>query len=157
LSIAIDGSGNKWIGTYSDGLAKFDGTNWTVYNSDNSDLPGNRVFSITIDGNSTKWIGTYTGVAAFNESGIPSDVKENILSNYNVSVFPNPASDYLHIDQSEENISHIEIINLQGQVIKTQRILGNQSTLNLTTVSAGVYILKIYTNSGFVVKKLIKQ
>jgi len=85
------------------------------------------------------------------------DVKENILSNYNVSVFPNPASDYLQIEQSEANISHIEIINLQGQVIKSQRILGNQSTLDLSNVSAGVYILKIYTNSGFVVKKLIKQ
>ncbi|HAW07897.1 MAG TPA: hypothetical protein DCW42_01820, partial [Bacteroidetes bacterium] len=34
---------------------------------------------------------------------------------------------------------------------------GNQSTLNLANLSAGVYILKIYTNSGFVVKKLIKQ
>ena len=79
------------------------------------------------------------------------------MSNDNVSIFPNPASDYLHIEQGEENISHVEIINLQGQVIKSQRILGNQSTLNLANLSAGVYIIKIYTNSGFVVKKLIKQ
>ncbi|HAW07893.1 MAG TPA: hypothetical protein DCW42_01800 [Bacteroidetes bacterium] len=35
--------------------------------------------------------------------------------------------------------------------------MGNQSTLNLANLSAGVYIIKIYTNSGFVVKKLIKQ
>ncbi|MCE5305899.1 T9SS type A sorting domain-containing protein, partial [bacterium] len=60
-------------------------------------------------------------------------------------------------EQSEANISHIEIINLQGQVIKSQKILGNQSTLDLSNVSAGVYILKIYSNSGFVVRKLIKQ
>ena len=39
-SIAIDGSGNKWIGTWN-GLAKFDGTNWTVYNTSNSGLPEN--------------------------------------------------------------------------------------------------------------------
>jgi len=30
-SIAIDGSGNKWVGTAGGGLARFDGTNWTVY------------------------------------------------------------------------------------------------------------------------------
>ncbi|GAB1442530.1 hypothetical protein MASR2M39_13660 [Ignavibacteriales bacterium] len=37
-SIAIDQSGNKWIGTLYGGLAKFDGTNWTVYNSYNSEI-----------------------------------------------------------------------------------------------------------------------
>ena len=40
-SLAIDGSGNKWIGTYDGGLAKFDGKNWTVYNTSNSGLPDN--------------------------------------------------------------------------------------------------------------------
>ena len=35
-AIAIDGNGNKWIGTYDRGLAKFDGTNWTVYDTSNS-------------------------------------------------------------------------------------------------------------------------
>ena len=40
-SIAIDGSGNKWIGTvyWYGGLAKFDGTNWTDYTTSNSGLP----------------------------------------------------------------------------------------------------------------------
>ena len=34
-SLAIDDKGNKWIGT-SAGLVKFDGVNWTVYNTENS-------------------------------------------------------------------------------------------------------------------------
>jgi ligand-binding sensor domain-containing protein len=38
-AIAIDGQGNKWIGTRGGGLAKFDGVNWTVYNTSNSGLP----------------------------------------------------------------------------------------------------------------------
>ena len=57
-SIAIDGSGNKWIGTFGGGLAKFDGTNWTVYNTSNSGLPDNDVSSLAIDGSGNKWIGT---------------------------------------------------------------------------------------------------
>lgn len=32
-SVAVDLKGNKWIGTSGDGLAKFDGESWTVYNS----------------------------------------------------------------------------------------------------------------------------
>ena len=56
-SVAIDLSGNKWIGT-DKGLVKFDGTNWTTYNTSNSRLPNNYVSSIAIDGNDTLWIGT---------------------------------------------------------------------------------------------------
>jgi ligand-binding sensor domain-containing protein len=57
-AIAIDGQGNKWIGTDGGGLAKFDGVNWTVYNTSNSGLPYNRVYAIAIDGQGNKWIGT---------------------------------------------------------------------------------------------------
>ncbi len=67
-SIVIDESGNKWIGTIA-GLAKFDGTNWTVFNPSNSGLPGNAVASIAIDGNGNKWIGTlYGGLAKFDDT-----------------------------------------------------------------------------------------
>jgi ligand-binding sensor domain-containing protein len=55
------GAGNKWIGTGNGGLAKFDGTNWTVYNTSNSGLPDNSVWSIVLDGAGNKWIGTNGG------------------------------------------------------------------------------------------------
>jgi len=61
LAIAIDGQGNKWIGTWEGGLAKFDGVNWTVYNTSNSGLPDDYVYAITIDGLGNKWIGTWRG------------------------------------------------------------------------------------------------
>jgi ligand-binding sensor domain-containing protein len=63
-AIAIDGQGNKWIGTVG-GLAKFDGINWTVYNTSNSGLPANYVRAIAIDGQGNKWIGTGGGLAKF--------------------------------------------------------------------------------------------
>ena len=64
-SIAIDAAGNKWIGAEG-GLAKFDGKNWTVYQSSNSALPNNFVQSIAIEGNGTTWVGTlFGGLAKF--------------------------------------------------------------------------------------------
>jgi hypothetical protein len=60
-SIAIDALNNKWIGTDGGGLAKFDGVNWTVYNTSNSGLPSNYVYAIAIDGQGNKWIGTWGG------------------------------------------------------------------------------------------------
>jgi ligand-binding sensor domain-containing protein len=84
-AIAIDGQGNKWIGTALGGLAKFDGVNWTVYNTSNSGLPSNGVTAIAIDGQGNKWIGTYGGgIAKFDgvnwtvynwrNSGLPDDI-----------------------------------------------------------------------------------
>ncbi|MDR3653910.1 MAG: two-component regulator propeller domain-containing protein [Paludibacter sp.] len=59
-SIAIDGSGNKWIGTDA-GLVKFDGTSWIVINN----LPTKNINAIVIDKSGNKWIGTEFGLAKF--------------------------------------------------------------------------------------------
>jgi len=61
MTITIDNDGNKWIGTWGGGLAKFDGVNWVVYNTSNSGLPENFVMTITIDNDGNKWIGTWGG------------------------------------------------------------------------------------------------
>jgi hypothetical protein len=67
-AIAIDRVGNKWIGTWSRGLAKFDGANWRVYNTYNSGLPDDDVYAIAIDGEGNKWIGTwYGGLVKFDD------------------------------------------------------------------------------------------
>jgi hypothetical protein len=57
---AFDSDGNKWIGT-SSGLTKFDGTNWTVYNTSNSGIPSNSVWGLAIDGGDIIWIATFGG------------------------------------------------------------------------------------------------
>jgi photosystem II stability/assembly factor-like uncharacterized protein len=64
MCIAIDSSDNKWIGTKG-GLARFDGTDWTIYNYSNSGLPDNIIRCITIDSKDNKWIGTTGGLARF--------------------------------------------------------------------------------------------
>jgi ligand-binding sensor domain-containing protein len=62
--IAIDNSGNKWIGT-DDGLVKFDGINWTIYNTENSGLPYNEINTLLIESENRIWIGTGGGLVMF--------------------------------------------------------------------------------------------
>ena len=72
-----------WIGTFN-GLAKFDGTDWKIYNTSNSPIPGNLIRSIAIDKDGNKWIGTlYDGMAKFN-----GDATWNIYAVFN-SGLPN--------------------------------------------------------------------
>jgi hypothetical protein len=63
-SIAIDGSGNKWIGT-DKGFVKFDGTSWTVYKDVIPNLPSNDFGVITIDGSGNKWMSNGGLIAKF--------------------------------------------------------------------------------------------
>jgi hypothetical protein len=71
-AVAIDASGNKWVGTMGTGtngaLAKFDGSTWTSYTPTNSGLPNYYIHAIAIDASGTKWIGTSNGLASFNTS-----------------------------------------------------------------------------------------
>lgn len=52
----IDSKDNLWI-VYGRGLAKYDGTDWTVYDTTNSGLPGKHVSSLAIDIDDNIWIG----------------------------------------------------------------------------------------------------
>ncbi len=64
LSVTTDLSGYLWIGTSESGLARFDGTNWTIYNTQNSGLPNNKVTDIALAPNGDIWIATDGGGAA---------------------------------------------------------------------------------------------
>ncbi len=58
--ITFENDSTAWIGTDA-GLAKLEGTTWTIYHPTNSGLPWDDVRAITIDKNNDKWIGTANG------------------------------------------------------------------------------------------------
>ncbi len=58
-AIAFDLDGSQWFGT-TDGVSKFDGTNWYTYTSNNG-LINDSVNAIAIDARDNKWFGTWGG------------------------------------------------------------------------------------------------
>ncbi len=59
-AIVFDENNNAWIATPA-GLAKFDGSSWTIYNTLNSDLPDNLINDLKIDMFGVLWIATQSG------------------------------------------------------------------------------------------------
>jgi len=57
MAIIVDNNNLKWVGTYN-GLATFDGINWTIKNPYNYSLPNNYINSIAIDLEGYKWFAT---------------------------------------------------------------------------------------------------
>lgn len=71
------------------------------------------------------------------------------------NIYPNPANDKIEIEGLQ--VGQIEIINLQGQVIKNINLTRERTTINISKLTGGVYTMRIKTNDGIIVKKLVKQ
>jgi len=57
-TIAFDNQGNAWIGTFKQGIIKYDSKGITVYNSANSIIPDTSVvYDIAVDSKDNVWIG----------------------------------------------------------------------------------------------------
>ncbi len=66
-------------------------------------------------------------------------------SNLNVKVYPNPTSDFLHIDTNEDLASY-EIYNVLGQEVKKDKMLIN--TIDLSSLPTATYFIKLTTQQG---------
>ena len=82
-------------------------------------------------------------------------VESNSL-NESIHIYPNPAKDNLTIETNLNKEQRLEIINLIGQTVYTIYI-NKKATINTSAFANGVYILKLYTDKGTIVKKFIKQ
>jgi ligand-binding sensor domain-containing protein len=122
-------------------------------------LPDDRIQSIAIDKNGTKWIGTWGGLAAYNEDGIPFGISESVKNEHLVKIYPNPVSDYVNIERlSTANISLIELINIQGKLVKHQKIkTGRNTIMDVRGLPKGLYMLRLHMDTGIVNEKLIKE
>lgn len=78
-------------------------------------------------------------------------------SNNNIDVFPNPANEEVNINlyNSKNNKITIELYNLEGKLIKQLSNYENTTSINISDLSKGVYIIKIKSLDKLYSKKLI--
>lgn len=73
-----------------------------------------------------------------------------------VSLFPNPVVDVLNITlPASVELQSATMNDLLGK--QTQVLVGENNTIDMSQMAAGVYILKLETNQGSLTKKVIKQ
>ncbi len=79
-------------------------------------------------------------------SGINNVEKQRILK-----IYPNPSSGLLNVERKVVTTPEvIEIINLKGQVVWRKTVSENSkvSTINISAIEPGVYLLKLITENG---------
>lgn len=74
----------------------------------------------------------------------------------NVTIYPNPVKNWVTIS-SKENIKSVSVFDVQGRVLQTQIGNSKEIKLDLANRNNGVYFIKIQTEKGINVEKVIKQ
>jgi pullulanase/glycogen debranching enzyme len=71
-----------------------------------------------------------------------------------VQIVPNPANGYVTINGFND-IQKIELINLQGQIIKTILVNGNSSSIDVSGIANGIYHLKLSSSNQSKTERLV--
>lgn len=83
---------------------------------------------------------------------LPSAVN-NPVSQSEVSVFPTETSGFVYIT-SPDAVKNVNIYNLQGSLVKT---VANSTSVNVSNLTSGVYMMEVNTLQGISIHKIIKQ
>ncbi|MCL2435417.1 MAG: choice-of-anchor J domain-containing protein [Lentimicrobiaceae bacterium] len=72
------------------------------------------------------------------------------------SIVPNPATNNITITAGND-FNGVEVISFLGQTVLAQSTNGNSVTLDISTLTNGVYFIRVISEEGVSVKKFVKQ
>lgn len=154
--IAVDGANQKWFGTDNGVYLVSDDCNTQIYHfdTDNSPLISNIVYSIAVNNNTGKvYFATDKGLCSFNNGIVGSNSE---MTKDNVYAYPNPVKpDYtgkINIIGLSFN-ANIKIVSTNGTLINEGRSAGGSYSwdgcdLNGKKVASGIYMVETATESG---------
>lgn len=77
-------------------------------------------------------------------------VDENVVAKNDVSLYPNPANDFITIQSDSPNVSlkHMEVYDAMGRRVMSEILDGPSYEIGVTKLQAGFYCVRIQTDNG---------
>lgn len=73
-----------------------------------------------------------------------------------ISLYPNPTSSMVNI-KAENTIKSTELYDVQGRLIQINKTDSNEVVLDISTYNSGIYFIKVTTDVGSQIKKIVKE
>ena len=89
------------------------------------------------------------------EYGISTGIDQNFENSF--SFFPNPTTGKLFIENQEMISGEIQIIDINGRVVLEQNGLSQNSTIDLSSLESGIYLLSIKTGDKVFTSRVVKE
>ncbi len=96
---------------------------------------------------------TYKAISVVDTVFPQTGVKE-VSNNINISVYPNPATDYITISNVQN--ATISIYNVVGAKVETLNAPANVVSINVADLPEGTYIVRVETENGVASSKFVK-
>lgn len=71
-----------------------------------------------------------------------------------IFVYPNPTSGHVFIKSNAGKINRVDVLNTQGQVVQQST---STTSVELGALPGGMYLLKISSDEGYAIKRVLKQ
>ncbi|HNP33173.1 MAG TPA: T9SS type A sorting domain-containing protein [Flavobacterium sp.] len=89
---------------------------------------------------------------------VTQTLKNNEYLASKLNVYPNPAKNVINFSNDVNAVvSRIEMTDLNGRVVKTESVNATSGQVSISDLSTGVYMMKIITDQGLAVKKIVKE
>jgi hypothetical protein len=139
-------------GTTADITLDVNGNAWTKY-EETVIAPDTSVkfwFEVRAYNNTTVYLDDFS----FFDNATLSIVKNNAIAGF--ATYPNPVSKgILTISSASDSLKNITIFNLLGKQVLSSSFSGIQSNVDVSSISAGIYILKVTEAGKTATKKLV--
>jgi len=86
--------------------------------------------------------------------GNPAAVNELDFANWNV--YPNPTQGTITV-RSDIEIDQIRVMDISGKEVLTKTLQGSQTTLELSYLGSGVYLIEVVSDARKSLKRLVIQ
>ncbi|MEM6719924.1 MAG: T9SS type A sorting domain-containing protein [Bacteroidota bacterium] len=93
-----------------------------------------------------------SGMSSFDFSTLSVEEPNELAE---LSIYPNPVKDIIHINNTSTEIIKAEILNVNGQLVLSQE--NNLTTINVNSLPSGMYMLKVYSEKAKKTIKIIKE
>jgi hypothetical protein len=92
--------------------------------------------------------------AIINVRAVPVSVTDH--PEPSLDIYPNPAQDQLTIQHSTA-MNRVQIFDIYGKLLQSEELDGTSTSLNVSGLSSGTYIVRITDDQNVVVRKFIKK
>lgn len=118
-------------------------------------------YTATDNDTGSNWAEATSAIVTDGDLGTPGSVNDFVLSLSRVNIlgfttYPNPITNKeFTISSSNSSMKSIVIFNVLGKKVLTTSFSGTKSTIDVSAINSGIYILKVTENGKTATKKLV--
>lgn len=110
------------------------------------------IWAMGTDSNYSQHTSSNRGATAINTLSITE------VRNLDFEVFPNPTTDVVNVQlPTGTNSATAKVFDTSGRLIATQEISNPREQINISTLSSGIYVLRISSEGRFGARRIIKN